>query len=282
MLMTRIIAGLLVFSWGLYPYGAHADDDLDDFPYELSSKVEWPLAALGVGLVGLSFALEENLHAPSENDLNRLDKNDINSFDRSAVENWSKQAADWSDVGFVATTLLPPALHISTMLKERWNQAWILGVMYLETLAINIGLTNAAKALVQRKRPFLYNQSISLDERLEAGTEGLKSFFSGHASMTFCSAVFLSTVVDDIYPESKWRYAVWSASLTLAAATAYLRYAAGVHYPTDLLTGALVGSIVGFTIPKLHKKKGPGDLSVAVLPDFDGSFFGMSLLVWTD
>ncbi len=42
---------------------------------------------------------------------------------------------------------------------------------------------------------------------------------------------------------------VWATSLPMAAATGYLRIAADKHYLTDVLTGALIGSAVGFLVP---------------------------------
>ncbi len=42
---------------------------------------------------------------------------------------------------------------------------------------------------------------------------------------------------------------VWASSLPWAAVTGYLRIAADKHYLTDVLTGALIGSAVGFLVP---------------------------------
>jgi membrane-associated phospholipid phosphatase len=35
-----------------------------------------------------------------------------------------------------------------------------------------------------------------------------------------------------------------------------MRYRAGYHFPTDILTGALAGMLVGCGVPWLHKTKG--------------------------
>ncbi|MDB4987793.1 MAG: hypothetical protein JWN04_2971, partial [Myxococcaceae bacterium] len=45
---------------------------------------------------------------------------------------------------------------------------------------------------------------------------------------------------------------IWALGVPLAALTGYLRLAADKHYFTDVLTGALVGSAVGFLVPWLH------------------------------
>ena len=44
---------------------------------------------------------------------------------------------------------------------------------------------------------------------------------------------------------------MWIAGLSFATTGAYLRIAADRHYATDVLTGALVGSAIGFSVPYL-------------------------------
>ncbi len=62
------------------------------------------------------------------------------------------------------------------------------------------------------------------------------------------------------FPRSRLKPVVWIGSLGVASATAVLRYEAGKHYPTDLLTGAAFGSLVGWGIPKLHQIKNRSEL----------------------
>ncbi|MDP3684668.1 MAG: phosphatase PAP2 family protein, partial [Ignavibacteria bacterium] len=66
-------------------------------------------------------------------------------------------------------------------------------------------------------------------------------------------AVFLSTVYEGYFPDSKYKNYVWAGSLFTASLTGYLRYESGAHFPTDILVGAVVGSAVGYLIPYLHK-----------------------------
>jgi membrane-associated phospholipid phosphatase len=44
--------------------------------------------------------------------------------------------------------------------------------------------------------------------------------------------------------------------LLLAATVGTLRVLSGKHFPTDVLTGAVVGSALGWLIPELHRNKG--------------------------
>jgi membrane-associated phospholipid phosphatase len=75
--------------------------------------------------------------------------------------------------------------------------------------------------------------------------------------------VFLASVFERLYPDSHARGWVWGGCLTAAATTGYLRYAAGRHYPTDILVGAAMGAFVGYLVPTLHEieTEGPGGAS---------------------
>jgi undecaprenyl-diphosphatase len=61
------------------------------------------------------------------------------------------------------------------------------------------------------------------------------SFPSGHATMAFASATVLS------YFKPRWA----PAFFLLAVAIGYSRVYVGVHYPLDVLGGALLGLLIG-------------------------------------
>lgn len=106
---------------------------------------------------------------------------------------------------------------------------------------------------VQKGKAYVYNTNIDLQKK--KSTHARRSFYSGHTSNVFTSAVFLSTIFSEYHPESKLRAAVWGVSLTAAATVGYLCYKAGEHYPTDILTGAMMGSVAGYLVPYMHKRK---------------------------
>ncbi len=67
------------------------------------------------------------------------------------------------------------------------------------------------------------------------------SFPSSHAVNNFSVAVFLYK----FYPKFKWIF------FTIAALMALSRVVVGVHYPSDIFAGAVIGSIIGYIFAQI-------------------------------
>ncbi len=89
-------------------------------------------------------------------------------------------------------------------------------------------LVNNLKKLVDRERPFLVLENV----RCLAGKGGSGSFPSAHAANWFAAAA-----VALIYYRRSWRFMV-----PLASVVAVSRVYNGVHFPSDILAGALIGA----------------------------------------
>ena len=105
---------------------------------------------------------------------------------------------------------------------------------------VSLFITAATKRIVKRERPFITYPFI------EKGALGRGySFPSGHTSAAFATATSLSIT----YP--KWY--IIAPSFLWAGATAYSRIHLGVHYPSDILAGAIIGSGSAFLTHKANK-----------------------------
>lgn len=122
----------------------------------------------------------------------------------------------------VAQGVTALATHNDKLFKEALCTTVSLGV----TTALTYGL----KYTIRRQRPYeTYPDYIG-----NAAVEGSPSFPSGHTSIAFSTATSLSLQ----YP--KWY--VIAPSYLWACGVGYSRMNLGVHYPTDVVAGAVLGA----------------------------------------
>ena len=76
----------------------------------------------------------------------------------------------------------------------------------------------------------------------------MKYFF-----VLFASAFFLAKVYSDYNPKSKYTKFIYGGTILAASAVGFMRYRSGKHFPTDIITGAAVGALIGYGIPAIHK-----------------------------
>lgn len=103
------------------------------------------------------------------------------------------------------------------------------GIYVAGSVLVSIGMSTALKYSINRERPYLNYPDLD-----NLNTESTPSFPSGHTSPAFATATSLSIA----FP--KW-YVIAPAYIW-AGAIGYSRMHIGVHYPSDILGGAIVGS----------------------------------------
>lgn len=216
--------------------------------YHFDWKKEKYAFGAGVTILGTAFLIDHNQELISFSEIEALNPTDISAFNRSAIDRYNLSSAKASDYFRDGAFFVPLTLLFSKKAKSELQH---IGPMYLETLLINTSLTFITQSTASRVRPFVYNNNIPIEERRVKAAR--RSFYSGHVSHVAALSFFTASVFSDLYPDSKYKWAWWLGSASLPAITAYLRYDAGKHFPTDVLTGYAVGTIVGCLIPKLHK-----------------------------
>lgn len=188
-------------------------------------------------------------------------KEDINPFDRKFLHQYNKKIDKISDAMLLGS-LLTPAVFAATD-KGEWAT---IAVMYAETLLISNGIKELTKLCVNRARPYMYFDPSTYPEKDVKDGDFLNSFPSGHSTMTFAAATFSTYVFCKYFSESSWKYAVAAGAYSLAVGTAILRVAGGNHFATDVITGAVIGSAVGFLVPWIHTFGTNEKLKMAVAP----------------
>lgn len=112
-------------------------------------------------------------------------------------------------------------------------------------VAVTDQTTNRVKHAVKRYRP-THNTEIGAQvHTVNDYRGGQYGFFSGHSSNTFGVAMFLFLVFSKRSLLFRSQFFIW------AAVVAYSRIYLGVHYPSDIFTGFLLGLLLGFCIYQL-------------------------------
>ena len=179
------------------------------------------------------------LSATAVNDISK-----VNKFDSLIMNPYSKSLDDTATI-INYISMASPALLV---INRSGEDIATLGVMYLETMAGAYASKEILKKVIDRPRPYTYFEGAPENEK----DDWNNSFPSGHTTLSFASAGFVSYVFSRYYPDSKWKIPVIAASYTAATATAVLRLMSGNHFMTDVITGALLGTLWGIGIPMLH------------------------------
>ena len=109
-----------------------------------------------------------------------------------------------------------------------------IGILMAVALIINALLVNVCiKNVVARVRP--YDQFSDLTRLIVAQKD--YSFKSGHTSASFACAIGLLIGLD----KGKKRYAI--PAIVLACLIGFSRLYLGVHFPSDVLGGAIIGTL---------------------------------------
>ncbi len=132
--------------------------------------------------------------------------------------------------------------------KLGWRRGLIAIILIILGLVINDQFINFIKELTGRSRPC---NVAHLQEKLRIlKCTPQKSFFSGHAGLSFSFASYFYFLLRNKIP--RWfllSVFIWAFLL------AYSRIYIGIHYPSDVVIGMLEGSILGFLLAFLFKKR---------------------------
>ena len=169
-------------------------------------------------------------------------------------------------------SLLVPALSegkASYALQDGW--------IMLNTFVLTTGVGDGTKKLAGRKRPaFFYGEQRDTEWDGDV-SEANRSFFSLDAAWAFSFAASASTLA--FLRGNRLAVFIAGGSGALALGAGMLRVGADVHWTTDVLAGALVGSALGIAVPLLlHRPVAPGASALRLVP-WTGVATGVDLVV---
>lgn len=108
-------------------------------------------------------------------------------------------------------------------------QGWLDTALLAATMASTAAVTQVAKRRFDRARPFVVDSSIKPPVHLP---HAHSSYPSGHASSAFAAARVIATLSPELARDA----------YSLATQVAVSRVYAGVHFPSDVVAGALLGT----------------------------------------
>jgi undecaprenyl-diphosphatase len=142
------------------------------------------------------------------------------------------------------------ALIIFFMMRQRkWN-GWVTLLAIVLMIILSDQLSDLVKDSVQRLRP-THNPMIEnlvhviKDPHGHDYRGGSYGFVSSHACNSFAVAVFVS-----LFFRRRW---VTIGMFSWALLVCYSRIYLGVHYPLDILGGAVLGSAIGLLMVKAER-----------------------------
>ena len=173
-----------------------------------------------------------------------------------AINGWH---APWADtlmwIISAKATWIPLYLLLIGLLVWRYRQPAMTSVKWLQrvpacvVMIVVIGLAVGAadfiasgilKELVARPRPTRVPELEGVLHLVNGYRSGRYGFVSSHAANTMAVALLFSLI---------WRNKIATVGLMLwVAANCYSRMYLGVHYPTDILGGLMVGALVAVVV----------------------------------
>lgn len=214
--------------------------------FSLNANTDMILLPLGVigASVGNIMTYEDN--PLTYDDFARIDELNLPFFDRWNTT-YNPTFAEVSDI-LLALQFISPLTY--SFASEYKSQFQTNAIMYLETMSLNYGLNSITKSLVGRFRPFSYDSTTAEDVLFDYDTR--YSFYSGHSSTAFASAIFNIIILTSQSGGLNKTIGV-TLNIVNATAIATLRVMAGKHFFSDVLVGAIAGSGIAYLTTKLHK-----------------------------
>ncbi len=158
-----------------------------------------------------------------------------------AINSWHPPLLDWL-MWEISGKYLAAIFYLSLaylIYKKFGRKAAIPIVMAAALFAITDQTSGICKKLTKRERP-THNEVIADKIQTVMGEEGgTYGFFSSHAANSFCMCTFCFLLLRRRLKGMRWIF-------VFAALHSLSRVYMGLHYPSDILVGAIYGALWGW------------------------------------
>lgn len=181
--------------------------------------------------------------------MKNLDQDLFLTFNQSGSESWDLFWTLLTDK-YLALPVFAILLLI-ILIKFKFKTAFVVGVFMVALVGVTDLFSSVVKNTVERPRPCSINSPIQDEVRIVSdGIFGSLttsneekcekfSFFSAHAAVSFALALFFGLILKRF--STIWLFTLIIWAILVSISRIYL----GFHYPSDILTGAIVGTLFG-------------------------------------
>lgn len=257
--MTKSLAIVSLMVFTITPCHSFAQDPVnfsyDDEGYVLNAANDISLTLTALLTTGIGDFLYSQMQEPD--DRHKKSTSDLLIWDRKFAGRYSGTADFMSDVGslFAIAPFAIGGIAWHAGLSDR-EQFGTFSLMLVQSLLFQHGINMAFRSMEIWPRPYIFStHGEGAEKAKNAKPEAYGSFFSGHASAAFTIAVFTSEWYDQTFKNPDAARVVRALAFSLAGFESALRVAAGKHYPSDVLVGALMGTGISYGILEMHKKR---------------------------
>lgn len=197
------------------------------------------------------------------------DPSTVNGLDRWVTTQSSTIARRLSDLLVSSLALAPLTLsgvELATRdgVVEPGARFGEEALVTLEVYGLTLLSTNLIKVAVKRPRPLTYNPAFPAETRFDG--DARLSFPSGHSSMAFAAATTLALGLFDRHGGTAGAWTGAALGYGAAATVASLRMAGGKHFVTDVVAGAVLGTVVAVVVTRAHRVDGAGEVAATGAP----------------
>jgi len=183
---------------------------------------------------------------------------------------WNPQVANLSDFlghplslnGINLPVLTTLGMGLAMGLQDNSMQKGLgHSLIIAEAIALNASVTEALKLSVARPRPFTSEEFQEQYPDVYSGDfiqheiqfhDAYKSFPSGHTSSAGATYFSAATLLAHSTDNQRLKIASYSSAAVLTALTGWARVRYGMHHPTDVIAGGLLGAGIGFATVSFH------------------------------
>lgn len=165
-------------------------------------------------------------------------------IDRMSVHPVSNRADIGSDVALYVVAAGTAVAGLGGLPPNQWQGNF---ATFANTAIWTAAAAEWMKVLVHRSRPVMFTDAAASATKIRSSQLSMPS---GHTAIAFATATTYLVLSGREHLAHRERNSLLLYGTALSVGS--LRVAAGKHFPTDILVGALLGSAIGWLVPAVH------------------------------